>query len=196
MTDLSDYKDSTFVRTFDIEAISLPIVYNKYGDHDPNGMLYVLKKDSERIQQKARENFAMNPPKLYKDVQPLVIRANAGDEIRINFYNKLGRSASIYVQGLKYDVLTSDGANVGNNPDTTTDNFIQYVWYAEKEGVYLFSDMGDTRGGEDGTNVHGLFGAIIAEKPQSKWFDPVTGNETESGLFADIYHPSSPAFRE
>ena len=23
------------IRNFDIEAISLPIVYNKYGDHDP-----------------------------------------------------------------------------------------------------------------------------------------------------------------
>ncbi len=156
MTNLTDYPSRTFVRTFDIEAISLPIVYNKYGDHDPNGMLYVLKKDSERIQQKARENFAMSPPQPYKDVQPLVIRANAGDEIRINFYNKLDRKASMHVQGLRYDVLTSDGANVGNNPDTTTKNFIRYVWYAEKEGVYLFSDLGDARGNEDGTNVHGL----------------------------------------
>lgn len=49
MTNLSDYPKQTFVRTFDIEAISVPIVYNKYGDHDPNGMLYVLRKDSERI---------------------------------------------------------------------------------------------------------------------------------------------------
>lgn len=196
MTNLSDYPSSTFVRIFDIEAISIPIVYNKYGDHDPNGMLYVLKKDSERIQQKAKENFAMNPPQPYKEVQPLVIRANAGDEIRINFYNKLDRNTSLHVQGLEYDVMTSDGANVGNNPDTTTKNFIQYIWHAQKEGVYLFSDMGDPRGGENSTNVHGLFGAIIVEKPQSTWFDPVTGEEIESGLFADIYNPASPAFRE
>ncbi|MGN1224625.1 MAG: multicopper oxidase domain-containing protein [Ruminococcus sp.] len=196
MTNLSDYPNCKFVRTFDIEAISLPIVYNKYGDHDPNGMLYVLKKDSKRIQQKAREHFSMNPPQPYKEVQPLVIRANAGDEIRINFYNKLDRKVSMHVQGLHYDVLTSDGANVGNNPDTTTDDMIQYVWYAEKEGVYLFSDLGDARSSEDGTNVHGLFGAVIVEKPQSKWYDPVTGKEIESGLFADIYHPASPAFRE
>lgn len=165
MTNLSDYPSCKFVRTFDIEAISLPIVYNKYGDHDPNGMLYVLKKDSKRIQQKAREHFAMNSPQPYKEVQPLVIRANAGDEIRINFYNKLDRKVSMHVQGLHYDVLTSDGANVGNNPDTTTDDMIQYVWYAKKEGVYLFSDLGDARSSEDGTNVHGLFEAVIVEKP-------------------------------
>ncbi|MGN1083690.1 MAG: multicopper oxidase domain-containing protein, partial [Lachnospiraceae bacterium] len=196
MTNLSDYPKQTFVRTFDIEAISIPIVYNKYGDHDPNGMLYVLKKDSERIRQKAKENFELDPPQPYQEVQPLVLRANAGDEIRINFYNRLNRRASLHVQGLRYDVLTSDGANVGNNPDTTTMDSIQYVWYAEREGVYLFSDLGDPRSSEDGTNVHGLFGAVIVEKPQSEWYDPVTGKEIESGLFADIYHPTAPAFRE
>lgn len=97
---------------------------------------------------------------------------------------------------MKYNVLTSDGAEVGLNPDTTTRDFIRYTWYAEKEGVYLFSDMGDTRSSEDGTNVHGLFGAIIIEKAQSTWYDPVTGKEIESGLFADIYNPVSPSFRE
>lgn len=58
------------------------------------------------------------------------------------------------------------------------------------------TDLGDARSSEDGTNVHGLFGAIIVEKPQSSWFDPVTGEETESGLFADIYNPVHPSFRE
>lgn len=196
MIKLSDYPKSDIVRVFDIEAISIPIVYNKYGDHDPNGMMYVMRKDSERIQRKAKENFALDPPQPYKEVQPLVIRANVGDEIQVNFYNKLDRRTSIHVQGLKYNVLTSDGAEVGLNPDTTTKNFIRYTWYAEKEGVYLFSDMGDTRSSEDGTNVHGLFGAIIIEKAQSTWYDPVTGKEIESGLFADIYNPASPSFRE
>ena len=196
MINLSDYPNPNSVRVYDIEAISLPIVYNKFGDHDPNGLLYVLKQDSERIQQKAREQFALSPPQPCKEVQPLVIRANVGDQIQINFYNKLKRRASIHVQGLCYNVLTSDGANVGYNPDTTTDGFIRYLWQAEKEGVYLFSDMADTRSGEQGTNVHGLFGAIIVEAAGSSWFDPVTGEPLASGLFADIYHPAKPAFRE
>ena len=180
MTKLSDYKPRNFIRTFDIEAISLPIVYNKYGDHDPNGLLYVLKQDSEEIQKRAKENFELPIPQPYEKVQPLVIRANVGDEIRINFYNKLNRRASIHVQGLRYNVLDSDGANVGYNPDTTTRDFIQYTWFAEKEGTYLFSDMADTRGDEMGTNVHGLFGAIIIEKEGSMWFDPVTGKNLKA----------------
>lgn len=196
MLELSDYPNTGQVRIFDIEAISLPIVYNKFGDHDPNGLMYVLKQDSERIMRKARELFSLPVPQPYEEVRPLVIRANVGDTVQINFENKLNRRASIHVQGLSYNVLSSDGSNVGFNPDTTTDRFIQYTWYADKEGVYLFSDMADTRSNEQGTNVHGLFGAIIVEAAGSSWSDPVTGKPLDSGLFADIYNPAKPAFRE
>ncbi|MEE1356868.1 MAG: multicopper oxidase domain-containing protein, partial [Clostridia bacterium] len=146
-----------------------------------------MKQDSERIQQKARELFNQPVPQPYEEVRPLVIRANVGDTVQINFENKLNCRASIHVQGLSYDVLTSDGANVGFNPDTTTNDRIRYVWKADKEGTFLFSDMADTRSGEQGTNVHGLFGAIIVETAGSSWFDPVTGEPLTSGLFADIY---------
>lgn len=196
MLELSDYPDTGQVRVYDIEAISLPIVYNKFGDHDPNGLMYVLKQDSKRIQQKARELFALPTPQPCEEVQPLVIRANVGDTVQINFENKLNRRASIHVQGLSYNVLNSDGANVGFNPDTTTDRRIRYIWKADKEGVYLFSDMADTRSNDQGTNVHGLFGAIIVEAAGSFWSDPISGKPLDSGLFADIYHPAKPAFRE
>ena len=108
----------------------------------------------------------------------------------------MNRALSMHVLGLDYDVQTSDGANVGCNKDTTTKHKITYTWYAVKEGVYLFHDMGDTRSSEEGTNVHGLFGAIIVEEAESRWLSPQTGEELESGLFADIYHPVKPAFRE
>lgn len=111
----------------------------------------MLKQDSERIQRKAKELFDQPIPQPYEEVRPLVIRANVGDTIQINFENKLNRRASIHVQGLSYHVLASDGANVGFNPDTTTDRFRCYVWQADKEGVYLFSDMADTRSNEKGT---------------------------------------------
>ena len=114
----------------------------------------------------------------------------------MEFTHSLKRRLSIHVEGLAYDVQTSDGANVGFNQDSTTNGKITYTWYAVREGVYLFSDMGDTRSSEKGTNVHGLFGAIIVEKPESLWMNPETGKVLESGLFADIYHPHEPSFRE
>ena len=165
-------------------------------DHDPNGLMYVLAEDAERIKAGAYENFKKEIPQPYEDVKPLVIRANVGDEVRIHFHHSLNRVLSIHVQGMEYDVNTSDGTNVGFNADSTTRKSIMYTWYAKEEGVYLFSDMADPRSSEEGTNVHGLFGTIIVEPPESKWMDPVTGKKLKSGLFADIYPPTAPAFRE
>ena len=54
------------IRCFDIEAISLPIVYNKFGDHDPNGLLYVLSEDSKRIQKKLGKTLINRFPSLMK----------------------------------------------------------------------------------------------------------------------------------
>lgn len=196
MLELCDYSLRRKVRCYEIEAIEIPIVYNKYGDHDPNGLLYVLKKDADRIRKNAIRNFQKDIPQPYEEVKPLVIRANVGEKVEIIFSHSLNRPLSIHVQGLAYDVQTSDGASVGYNKDTTTQNQILYTWYADREGVYLFQDMGDTRSSEDGTNVHGLFGAIIVEEAESRWLDPESGKELESGLFADIYHPWKPAFRE
>ena len=194
--ELCRYPSQEKTRFFEIEAIEIPIVYNKYGDHDPDGLLYVLKKDADRIREGALRNFSLEVPQPYEEVKPLVIRANVGEKVVISFSHSLNRALSLHVQGLSYDVQTSDGASVGFNQDSTTKHQITYTWHACQEGVYLFSDMGDTRSSEEGTNIHGLFGAIIVEAPESKWLNPETGEELESGLFADIYHPTKPSFRE
>lgn len=183
-------------RTFHIEAIQIPIVYNQYGDHDPDGLLYVLEEDAERIRKEALQKFEMSPPQPCKDVEPLVIRVNLGDTVRVRFRHHLDRRLSIHVQGLSYDVADSDGASVGFNADSTTSREIWYTWYADTEGVFLFHDMADPRSSEEATNIHGLFGAIIVEPPEAKWFHPETGEELASGLMADIYSPGHPAFRE
>lgn len=194
--ELCKYPKTGNIRTFHIEAIQIPIVYNKYGDYDPNGLLYVLEEDAERIKREALQRFEMEIPQPYEEVQPLVIRVNLGDTVKIRFRNSLNRRLSIHVQGLSYDVNTSDGCSVGYNDDSTTSGEIWYTWYADTEGVYLFNDMADPRSTEDATNIHGLFGAIIVEAPEAKWFNPETGEELKSGLMADIYQPGKPAFRE
>ena len=51
--ELCEYPCRGKIRSFEIEAIQIPIVYNKYGDHDPDGLLYVLEKDAERIKREA-----------------------------------------------------------------------------------------------------------------------------------------------
>ena len=180
------------IRYYKIVAISLRIVYNTFGDHDPNGLMYVLKENMDDV----RKAVAENPFTPVELVQPLVIRANLGDLIIVDFENTLDRRASIHIQDIEYDVLTSDGASIGYNPDTTTSRKKRYFWFADKEGVFLFHDMADTSSAETSTNVHGLFGALIVEPVGATWTDPVTGNELKSGCYADIHHPTNPDFRE
>lgn len=166
--ELCKYQEKERVRTFHIEAIQLPIVYNKYGDYDPNGLMYVLEEDAQRIKREALKRFEMETPEPYKEVRPLVIRANLGDTVKVRFRNSTGRRLSIHVQGLSYDVNTADGSSVGYNGDSTTCGEIWYTWYADTEGVFLFHDMADPRSTEGATNIHGLFGAVIVEAPEAK----------------------------
>lgn len=166
--ELCEYPCQCRRRCFTIEAIQIPIVYNQYGDYDPNGLLYVLEEDSQRIQKEAIRRFQQMPPQPYEEVQPLVLRVNLGDTVKVRFRNRLDRRLSIHVQGLSYDVITSDGSSVGFNPDSTTNNEIVYMWYADMEGVFLFHDMADARSSEDATNIHGLFGAVIVEPPKER----------------------------
>lgn len=130
---LCNYPCPNHTRYYEIEAIEIPIVYNKYGDHDPNGLLYVLKKDASRIREGALRNFSQEIPQPYEEVKPLVIRANLGEQVVISFSHSLNRALSIHVLGMDYDVQTSDGANVGFNRDTTTKDHIVCTWYAARD---------------------------------------------------------------
>lgn len=191
-------------RTFNVTVLSIPIVYDFFGDHDPNGLMYILKEYKNKVEKKALKNFNRKDekgdplPRPTEEVQPLTIRANVGDTVRIKFKHNEARRLSIHMQGLKYKNILSDGANVGYNGDSTVGpgQEITYEWYADREGIFYFSDMGDTRFSEKGTNVHGLFGALIVQAKGSTWTDPVSGYELKSGIFADIHNPHKPDFRE
>ena len=37
------------LRKFKVSAIELPIVYNRYGDVDPNGLMYVLEENEKLV---------------------------------------------------------------------------------------------------------------------------------------------------
>lgn len=66
--ELCQYPCPNRIRHFTIEAVQLPIVYNRYGDHDPNGLMYVLEKDARRIREEAVRRFRQVPPQPYEEV--------------------------------------------------------------------------------------------------------------------------------
>ncbi|RAL24068.1 hypothetical protein DL897_10245 [Thermoflavimicrobium daqui] len=184
-------------RRFHIVAIPIRIVINHFGDHDPNGMMYVLKENEAKV----RKQVAAHPYTPVDLVQPLTLRANIGDEIEILFENQLPFHTSIHIQRAEYNVQTSDGTFVGFNANSTAPPCPPskkqiYTWQAVREGAHVFSDLGNPLSSEQGSNGHGLFGAVIVEPKGSWWTDPITGLPINSGVFADVHHPLLPSFRE
>jgi len=209
----------SFTRTYTVSAINVKITVNKYGDNEPNGFMYVLDSGINAV--RAQEAAATVTTGLRKDpIQPLMLRANLGECVRINFTNRLTAppkggptpaaqttqqggvpAVSISPQGVAYDI-NNQGDAVGNNPNSlvapgASRTYTFFLDPALGEGGKVFRSGGDSRE----LTVHGLFGAILAEPAGSRWLDPettndVTNNANWSNWEAMIKPPSGPSFRE
>ena len=198
------------VKTFDVVAINHKLVYNVHGDHDPKGLMYVLAEDEAAVRAGT------------KKPEPLVVRANAGDCVKVNLRNALpslysmnvngvggdpalvlepntgtksGTRVSLHPQLVRSDVRLSDGAAVGFNPDSTAGvgETVSYEWYADTElGATNLLDYGDVRGHRH----HGLAAALVVEPQHATYHDPATGAPVRSGTVADVRVPGQEDFRE
>lgn len=182
------------IRHYDVTAIQIPIVYNKYGDVDPDGLMYVLSENESMI----RESVRQCPGTYVNMVQPLVIRVNQYDILEIKYTNKLCFSTGMNIKGLNCEIQSADGAFVGANESSlaSPSQTVIYRWEATTQGGFQISDLGNPLSSELGSNIHGLFGAVIVEPMGSTWTDPHTGKYMKSGVFADIHHPFLPDYRE
>jgi hypothetical protein len=122
-------------------------------------------------------NFNNQPPTQTYTGTPIKLQHN--DE-------PFTRAASIHANGLEYvDSIASDGASVGNNPDSLAypnGAARTYKWYARKQGQFLIYSMGTVAGGEgDGGQLDlGLFGEVNVEPAGAKWYrSQVTAAELE-----------------
>ena len=196
-------------KVYNVAAIHKDIVYTRFGDHDPNGMMYVLQEDKERVQNCKGFNCG-HDPLFYgsrdKDAdalapQPLVIRANVGDTITINFTNELNDMASsIHIHKANYYADSSAGSVTGYNVDSTAQSgeTITYEWEIPDnpsvEGIYYFYSHVDPRW----QVPHGLHGALIVEPKGSVYLDTESGEPLNAGWGAIIDNPDPEirAFRE
>lgn len=137
----------------------------------------------------------VNPLKPIPVVAPLVLRARRGECVHITLENQVrGRRVGLHIQGdglgrVEHGdgVRFGDGSHVGANPDSTVREKgdgraarIEYAYAAGHEGVWMLGDTADVRGSEQGSNIHGLFGAIIVEPPHTTWRDPVTKHRLDN----------------
>jgi hypothetical protein len=196
--------DGRAVRCYDVVALNVPISYNQYGDHDRDGALYTLAQDAEHLREVAANwpipfpSYLEHPelvPRPDPLARPLVLRVCRGERLRVRLSNELDRAAGITMQGVRYDSRTTDGAAVGGNPDSSVPpgGTRVYEWVCEHEGVFHFGNMADARG--EGTQSHGMVGALVVEQPGARWTDPQTGNPLATGLYADVHLPER-SFRE
>jgi hypothetical protein len=111
-----------------------------------------------------------NPVKPIPLLRPLVLRACVGDTVRIHLHNTLSaRSIDWFVQGHAMHGGAVSAGICKHDERVTVD------FDVDAEGVWPINDIADLRGNEDGTNTHGLFGALIVEPPGTRWCDPQTG---------------------
>ncbi len=184
---------------YDVNAFGLDLPLNGWGDHIPDGLMYALSNPD------AQPTIAQIKAEPGRST-PLVLRAAVGDCIQVHFTNQIaGKRVGMHVDGVAKNVNDSDGAHIGNNPDTTvpTGGQIDYTWFAQREGQFPINDYGSgtnfgTANPSPDTTSHGLYGGLIVEPAGSRWLKPVTGTDLITGadnhgigapLFVDVHVP-------
>jgi hypothetical protein len=203
------------------------LVYsNAFDIADPNAIIFVNDVDIPALQ-----SGGVRP-------EPLILRAAAGDCISVTLSNKLpavvpegdswnevppivnkfnfnqirtSNRVGLHPQLVGYDPATSDGANVGFNPNTTvgpSEAPITYTWYAGDQrldnltgqivpipiefGATGLRDMGDVIK----HSSHGAIGSLIIEPFGSTWNDAYSLSRPSKAQ-ADIIGPNNTLlFRE
>jgi FtsP/CotA-like multicopper oxidase with cupredoxin domain len=141
-----------------------------------------------------------------KPAVPLVIRANAGDCLKVTLHNDLPADnftwtwgsgptrAGFNIGNVLYNPQTSYGGAIGYDPDSSVapGGSRTYVYYVDKElGTNLILNLAN-----ESSWRAGAYGALIAEPKGSVYEDPFTGAPISSGVFADIFPGSGSPFRE
>src|SRR6184192_583456 len=202
------------VKKYDISAINVEITLNQWLDFYP-GYMYVLTENIEKVRAeeaknaKARENEKdqYDPGAVTNGIQgdyiqPLVIRGNQGDCVKITLRNALegGEAVSLHIHGSSMIMSGTGKPATTTNPDAIVakGKSADMEWYilpSTQEGGRQFHTYSNDRE----LTVMGLFGTFAVEPRGSKYLDPLgKGEPTEmaSGWQAIIQNGAGPDFRE
>jgi hypothetical protein len=200
------------VRKYDISAINAEITLNQWLDFYP-GYMYVLTENLDKVRaeeaknKEAREKEGYDPGAVIQGlqnqwIQPLVIRANQGDCVKLTLRNQLegGEDVSLHIHGSSMLISATGKAASTTNADSIVGEkkSQDYEWYihpATQEGARQFHSYSNDRE----LTVMGLFGTFVVEPKGSEYLDPLgTGDPTpmKSGWQAIIKNGTGPDFRE
>ncbi len=194
LPDLGPHLGSTFaaqtcpagapVKAYDVVAIRVDITLNRWGDHDPEGYMYALRDSLPAIRAQeakgADENYGLSLGLGADPIQPLTLRANVGDCVRIDFENQATEPASFTIHGADLVVAATGEPALTSNPDSSVipGESAVYEWYIDpsyyEENTHYIHSHGARGRFQVG---HGLFGAFIVEPAGSVYYDQRTGEE-------------------
>ncbi len=194
------------VKFYDISAINVEVTLNQWGDYYP-GYMYVLNKNIEQVRKDEERNAEAREDELDPGsitnglqgdmIQPLLIRANQGDCLRVKVTNAVededigfqvnGSAMIISSSGLPA-TAASPGAII---PAEESQEFEWYIPIDEQEGGRMIQ----SHAGRDPSSL-GLIGTLVVEPVGSRYLDPWTGEPLESGWMAMIVNDDARDFRE
>ena len=198
------------VKHYDVSMINIEITLNRWQDYYP-GYMYVLTENIEKVRAEEAKNKAAREQEwdpgavstgLQGDmIQPLVIRGNQGDCVRITLRNQMmDEAGSLHIHGSSMVISASGKAATTTNSDSVvepgkTNEMEWYLYPGIQEGVRQFHSYSNDRE----LTVMGLFGAFVVEPKGSRYLDPIgtgTPTDTKSGWQVIIDNGSGPDFRE
>jgi hypothetical protein len=172
------------VRNFGVSVVNVPTTIDSGdGPRLANGRRYVLRRADNQV------GFVSD-----RD-PPMVLRANAGDCVEIEFTNRSTGVAGLTMEAANFSPDSGYGAAVGLSgrrgvlPGNTS---IIRAYFAEATGIMRIRDF--TR--PFFNSGLGLLGAMIIEPAGATYHDPVTNAQIDQGVEAVIRRPDGSFFRE
>jgi FtsP/CotA-like multicopper oxidase with cupredoxin domain len=170
------------LKIYDVVAIEVTMVLNRWGDRDPQAYMFALRGQlpAIRAQEVADEadHFGLSLGLGADPIQPLTIRANVGDCVRVMFTNELAEPASFHVHGTDFIVRQTGEPALSTNPASIAlpSETIEYEWYVAPDYYSENTHYLHSHGPKARWQVsHGLFGALIVEPEGSEYFDQRSG---------------------
>ncbi len=200
------------VKRYDISAINVEITLNMWLDYYP-GYMYVLTENIDKVREEEAKNREARGREGYDPgavtnglqnqwIQPLVIRGNQGDCVKITLRNQLegGEDVSLHIHGSSMVVSATGKPATTTNPDAIASQgkSVDLEWYihpSTQEGGRQFHSYSNDRE----LTVMGLFGTFVVEPKGAEYLDPLgSGDPTPlaSGWQAIIKNGTGPDFRE
>ena len=158
---------------------------NRWLDFYP-GYMYVLTQDLDKVRgeeaknKEARDKDGFDPGAVTTGlqgdmIQPLVLRANQGDCVKMTLRNQMeSEDGSLFISASSMIVSATGKPATTTNPESIVapGKAQEFEWYIHpqmQEGVRQFHSYSHDRE----LTVLGLFGAFIVEPKGSKYLDPL-----------------------